>query len=150
MSENVLQDTHNWFERAVPLPNQTNVHTQIGVHFEEVAEMLASIDLKVETYRRILRNAEHYMRKLSQILKTEDFILDLPDEKRQEFLDAICDQMVTAVGSAYMLGMDPVGALNEVNRSNWSKFKDGFPLFDENKKILKGPSYSKPDLTPFI
>ena len=49
-----------------------------------------------------------------------------------------------------MLGMDPVGGLAEVNESNWSKFVDGEPQFDENKKIKNGPNYRKPDLSPFV
>ena len=49
-----------------------------------------------------------------------------------------------------MLNYDVVGGLDEVNRSNYSKFVDGQPLFDENRKIKKGPQYSRPDLTPYL
>ena len=34
-----------------------------------------------------------------------------------------------------------------VSRSNWSKFVDGQPQFDENGKIAKPSTYRKPDLT---
>ena len=51
----------------------------------------------------------------------------LTESQRIAVLDAICDQIVTAVGVAYMMGMDIEGALAEVNRSNWSKFKGGLP-----------------------
>jgi NTP pyrophosphatase (non-canonical NTP hydrolase) len=37
-------------------------------------------------------------------------------------LDAIADKLVTAIGLAYMLNMDIVGAFNEVAESNLSKF----------------------------
>jgi hypothetical protein len=46
-----------------------------------------------------------------------------------------------------MFDMDIVGALREVNRSNYSKFVNGRAVFDENGKIKKGADYSKPDLT---
>ena len=69
---------------------------------------------------------------------------------RTELLDALCDQIVTAVGVAHMFGLDIEGALAEVNRSNWSKFVDGKPTFDANGKIAKPATYSKPDLTPFL
>jgi hypothetical protein len=59
----------------------------------------------------------------------------------------LADQIVTAVGIASMLDMDIVGALQEVNRSNYSKFVNGRAVFDENGKIKKGADYSKPDLT---
>jgi hypothetical protein len=51
---------------------------------------------------------------------------------------------------AHMFGLDLIGALNEVNRSNYSKFVDDKAVFNENGKIAKGPNYSKPDLTPFL
>ena len=48
-----------------------------------------------------------------------------------------------------MEGMDIVGALDEVNRSNFSKFVNGKPVFDENGKIKKGANYKEPDLKRF-
>lgn len=66
-----------------------------------------------------------------------------------ELLDSLCDQIVTAIGVAHMMGFDIESALNEVNRSNWSKFIDGKAVFDENGKIAKPDTYSKPDLTSF-
>ena len=42
------------------------------------------------------------------------------------------------------------GALAEVNKSNWSKFKDGAPVFDGNGKIAKADGYFKPDLAKFL
>lgn len=48
------------------------------------------------------------------------------------------------------MGFDMVGALDEVNKSNWSKFKDGVPAFDENGKIAKADGYFKPDLAKFL
>ena len=71
--------------------------------------------------------------------------------QRIELLDSLCDQIVTAVATAYMLGMDLHGALSEVCRSNESKFgEDGEPIFDQNRKIIKGPNYSKPKLDSFV
>ena len=62
----------------------------------------------------------------------------------------MCDQIVTAIGVGYMLDFDMVGALTEVNSSNWSKFEDGEPIFDENGKIAKGKDYFKPELAKYI
>ncbi|MRN38577.1 hypothetical protein CRG49_002085 [Neisseria sp. N95_16] len=41
----------------------------------------------------------------------------LNEVQRIELLDTCCDQIVTAVGVAYMLGMDIEGALAEVIRN---------------------------------
>lgn len=65
-------------------------------------------------------------------------------------LDSLTDQIVTATGVGTFLGMNVPGALAEVNRSNYSKFEDGEPVFNENKKVMKGKDYTPPDLTPYI
>lgn len=67
-----------------------------------------------------------------------------------ELLDSLADQIVTATGVGTFLGMNVPGALAEVNRSNYSKFEDGEPVFNENKKVMKGKDYTPPDLTPYI
>ena len=59
---------------------------------------------------------------------------------------ALADQVVTAVGVGHTLGIDVPDAAGRVNASNWSKFVDGQPVFDENGKIAKGPSYQPVDL----
>lgn len=41
---------------------------------------------------------------------------------KKALLDALCDQIVTALGVGYMMGFDMEGALAEVNRSNYTKF----------------------------
>lgn len=67
-----------------------------------------------------------------------------------ELLDALCDQIVTAIGVAHMFGFDIQGALQEVANSNDSKFEDGKPVFNEHGKIAKGKNYFKPELAKFI
>lgn len=73
-----------------------------------------------------------------------------PTINKVELLDSLADQIVTAVGVAHMMGFDILGALEEVNRSNFSKFEDGKPVFDANGKITKGKDYVKPNLEHFV
>ena len=130
----------DWFQLAVPEPTDKNRAVQIGVHLEEVAEMAATFN-DADLAATIDVISEQY--------KTDTTIrLDTVD--RTELLDALCDQIVTAVGVAHMFGMDIEGALTEVNRSNWSKFVDGKPVFDANGKIAKPATYSKPNLEQFV
>jgi len=131
-----------WFERAVPNPTDKNRAVQIGCHFEEVGEMGTAIMEPV---------AEDVCTFLAAHFKNHRGI-GAYDEKinRKELLDALCDQIVTAVGVAHMFGLDISGALNEVNRSNFSKFVDGKPLFNEQGKIIKGPKYTPPNLEPYL
>lgn len=137
-----ISDIKGWFELAVPTPNDKNRAVQIGVHFEEVGEMLQTLPTHHPCLRDDLADVANGYKKRHEV--------NGEDVARIELLDALCDQIVTAVGVAHMFGMDIEGALAEVNRSNWSKFVDGKPTFDANGKIAKPPSYSKPDLTLFV
>lgn len=134
----VVPQIKDWFVQAVPAPTDKNRATQLGCHFEEVAEMFDAMGEQV-VGARLDQIGEHYK------ARTVPVGCD-----RDAMLDSLCDQIVTATGVAHMFGMDIQGALNEVNRSNWSKFVDGKPVFDINGKIAKPPTYSKPNLTPFV
>lgn len=129
----------NWFEQAVPTPTEKNKAVQLGVHFEEVGEMFTALGEN---------HAAANLDRIGTAFKTKQVELKEPD--RLELLDSLCDQIVTAIGVAHMYGLNITGALAEVNRSNYSKFVDGKPVFDANGKIAKPPTYSKPDLTPFV
>ena len=137
---NELQRTLNWFQLAVPNPTDKNKSVQIGCFFEEVHEVVQAL-------------GEHPFEDLSDIsddYKAYDGELYLTDAQRIELLDGLCDTIVTAVGVAHMFGMDIMGAMSEVNRSNFSKFVDGKPVFNEQGKIAKPTTYSAPNLEEFI
>lgn len=72
-------------------------------------------------------------------------------EQRIEILDALCDIIYVAAGTAAKLGFDLEGALSEVCWSNESK-KDlnGNYEKDANGKIIKGDNFIPPDLSAFI
>jgi len=137
-----ISDIKGWFELAVPTPTDKNRAIQLGVHFEEVGEMLQTLPTHHPCLRDDIADVANGYKKRHEV--------NGEDVERIELLDALCDQIVTAVGVAHMFGMDIEGALAEVTRSNWSKFVDGKPVFDANGKIAKPPSYSKPDLTLFV
>jgi predicted HAD superfamily Cof-like phosphohydrolase len=137
--KNQLEITKEWFARAVPAPNKKHACVQLGVHFEEISEMLQSLSI-VKTAEVMSGLGDFYK---TQVLDLEGLTID-----RKELLDSLCDQIVTAVGVAHMFGLDITSAVAEVNRSNYSKFdSEGKPIFNANGKITKGPNYSKPDLT---
>lgn len=149
MTQNTLAQTHEWFKKAVPVPENKNCTTQLGVHLEEVAEMLREISPLEAGTKNLLDSAVIVLEQLADSLKKTGAVT-LHLKNRHDFTDALCDQIVTAVGVAHMHGVDIVGAMNEVNRSNFSKFVNGEPLFDENRKIKKGPHFTKPDLYPYV
>lgn len=136
-----LNKTLEWFQLAVPKPTDKNKSVQLGVCMEEFSELLTAQGCTL-TASMVSGLAEEYKQGLQ-------YIEDSP-EKRIETLDALCDIIVTAVGVAHMLGMDIIGAMQEVNRSNFSKFVDGKPVFNAQGKIAKPDTYSAPNLKEFI
>ena len=139
---NELQRTKQWFELAVPTPTAKNKMVQLGVHIEEISEMFTAMTAtELATALSELATAFKTGQHAGQPVEFESLVLD-----RKEMLDALCDQIVTATGVAHMLGMNITEAMARVNDSNWSKFVDGKPLFDENGKIKKGPDYKAPNL----
>ena len=142
----MIHSIKEWFKAAKPEPTVKDALVQIGCHYEEVAEMADAL-----WDNEVLESAENAA---DEYKDTEDcliyFLEDLTESQRIQLLDAICDQIVTAVGVAYMMGMDIEGALAEVNRSNWSKFEGGVPVFNEQGKIVKGVEYTPPELSDYI
>lgn len=68
-------------------------------------------------------------------------------------LDALIDIQYVLDGAFLQLGFANVkdAAFAEVHRSNMSKLgADGKPIRREDGKVLKGPSYSPPNLAQFI
>lgn len=150
MSEhNILARTLRWFRAAVPNPQPKNQQTQIGIHFEEVAEMVACLRGKDRLTQAMLTQTLVALHGLAVHLKSsKDIVVAVTDPV--EMLDALCDQGVTLAGVSHMEGYDLLGGLNEVNNSNFSKFVDGRPIFDQNMKVQKGPDYFKPALGTYV
>lgn len=151
LAENAVENTLTFFEKAIPEPTQKNFSTQVGVHFEEVGEMVEELAPTNLNAKEVHAQAMFAIKQLADLMKRDETAFTLPEENRINFLDAICDQMVTGTGSAYMAKMDILNGFDEVNRSNLSKFdKDGNPIFDENGKIMKSDLYSKAVLDTFV
>lgn len=147
---NTLSATVAWFEEARPSPTSKQFHTQLGVHFEEVAEMVDELSSSDPEAIVLLHEARVALKALATFLKKSDYVVGVEPHARPNFLDAICDQLVTATGVAQHCGFPVVEALDEVNASNFSKFVDGKAIVDANGKIAKGPGHWKPDLSQFV
>ena len=141
----MIHSIKEWFKAAKPNPSTADACVQIGCHYEEVSEMSAVLYDGVRF--ALASTAILYKINHSEYLVAVE---ELSTDARVELLDALCDQIVTAVGVAYMMGMDIEGALAEVNRSNWSKFEGGVPVFNEQGKIAKGVEYTPPELSDYI
>jgi|TARA_B110000285_G_scaffold28502_1_gene28569 predicted HAD superfamily Cof-like phosphohydrolase len=68
-----------------------------------------------------------------------------------EIADALTDILYVVYGAGHAFGIDLDDCFSEVHRSNMTKLgANGRPLYREDGKVMKGPSYSEPDLTQFL
>ena len=68
-----------------------------------------------------------------------------------EVADALTDILYVVYGAGHAFGIDLDDCFHEVHRSNMTKLgEDGRPLYREDGKVMKGPNYEEPDLTPFV
>ena len=140
-----ILDCIAWHELARPEPTTEDQSVQLGCHLEEVGEMLEVIryaEPHLYAGRQLpVYNIEYF----ADVLKEAYTPLSIED--RAKFADALADQIVTAIGVAHVYGIDIYKAFKRVNDSNWSKFEDGKPVFDENGKIKKGKHYQPANLS---
>ena len=131
-----------WHKRARPEPTEKDFNVQLGCHLEEFVEMLDALTISGSPgFLKAIDTIEEIAEKL------KNGTLTVSTVDRVDLLDSLADQIVTAVGVGVCAKMDMDAAVEEVNRSNWSKFNyKGFPEFDENGKIKKGEHYRKPNL----
>lgn len=144
-----LQDALTWANIARPEVTAKQRQTALGVHFEEVSEMIATLQGRDRLTQSLLTSALVALHGLALHLKTSQPEAALVIN-HIEHVDALADQIVTAVGVAQAFGYDIVGAVDEVNASNFSKFVDGKAVFDANMKIVKGPNYRPAALAQFV
>lgn len=140
-----IENTKKWFEQAIPEPTIEQACIQVGCHLEEIEEMLVEINLGGYVVQSEMLNESDSFKAASCHYKHK-----VEDVNKIDLLDSLVDQIVTAVGVGHCMKMDVLGALEEVNRSNFSKFEDGKAVFDSNGKITKGKNYSKPNLEKFV
>lgn len=146
---NTLESINEWFNRARPNPDAKAFNVQLGCHFEEVAEMIKEIFITDEAGMVFVGKnlvAYHAIHGLAERLKSASWMAEVTPENRKDFLDSLADQIVTAVGVGNHAKMDVPEACARVDDSNWSKFVEGQPQFNEQGKIAKGKDYFKADL----
>ena len=70
-----------------------------------------------------------------------------------EIADALGDQLYILFGTIAKHGLSHIitDVFNEIHSSNMSKLgEDGKPIFREDKKVLKGPNYFRPDIKTLL
>jgi NTP pyrophosphatase (non-canonical NTP hydrolase) len=146
----MITQIKRWLETAFPNPTEKDQATQIGVHLEEVTEFMEAIGSSKAATILVQEVSDNFKQSPNIYQDADGNQITLPEDFKEQMLDALCDQIVTATSVAHSMGFDIVGAIKEVNASNWSKFEDGKPLYDANGKVIKGKHYFKPNLKPFL
>ena len=82
------------------------------------------------------------LNELEQAMKAKDLT---------EVADALTDILYVTYGAGCAYGIDLDKCFKEVQRANMSKLGDnGKPIYNEKGKVMKGPSYTPPNLKQFI
>lgn len=142
-----------WFEKTRPEKTARDYLAQLACHFEEVAECIDAIGYDHHAVLRLRDRLRETLASYASYTSYADSDCKgnpLPEDWRKELLDALCDQIVTAIGVAHCANLDIVGALAEVNYSNWSKFENGEPIRNEYGKVIKGSNYRAPVLDQYV
>jgi len=141
-----IESIELWHKRARPNPTDKDFSIQVAVHLEEIVEMLDTLMFDhgstMPGKGTLARSA---LDTLSTALKKGYATASVLD--REEFLDSLADQIVTAVGVGHCAGMKTAEACTRVNTSNWTKTVDGEFQRDAQGKITKPATYVAPDLS---
>jgi predicted HAD superfamily Cof-like phosphohydrolase len=80
--------------------------------------------------------------------EVKELVAAINAEDWVEVVDALCDILYVTYGAAVALGVDIEPFLEEVHRSNMSKLdpETGRPIYREDGKVVKPPTWSPPDL----
>jgi predicted HAD superfamily Cof-like phosphohydrolase len=109
-------------------------------------------ELLSKTERRINLICEEYEEVAQAILYLEDTRLNMTsgtiEEAREELAKELADLLYVVYGTADELGIPLQQVFTEVHKSNMSKvWPDGTVKRNDFGKVLKPPTYKKPDLS---
>lgn len=115
-------------------------HTAFGLGIKETPTADLGIKKNLLRYELMREENEEYL----EAANNNDLV---------EVADALGDMLYILCGTIIEHGMQHKieEVFNEIQRSNMSKLgADGKPIFREDGKVLKGPSYFKPDLQKIL
>ena len=75
----------------------------------------------------------------------------LNEKNIEETADALTDILYVTYGAGHAFGIDLDKCFDEVQKSNLSKLdKFGNPIYNDEGKVMKGPSYFKPNFKKIL
>ena len=83
-----------------------------------------------------------------ELLELENALID---KNIEETADALTDILYVTYGAGHSFGIDLDKCFDEVQKSNMSKLdKSGNPIYDNKGKVMKGPSFFKPNFKKIL
>ena len=155
----VDNDTNNksfidaWFNNGVTKMNNDNVFEQ-QKKFMNLSGQFAN-PKTAQLYANLIREEMmEFEEAWATFTKVFNNKIDDPDivlQSGAEIADACIDIMYVTIGMLHAMGIDPKSCWDEVQRSNMTKFKKDSTgklaaTLDDNGKVVKPDTYSKPDL----
>ena len=120
-------------------------------NFEKVGMFMTTFGQEVKTKPELSSEKINNLRISLINEELEEFKEAIKNNDLKEAIDALTDILYVTYGAGHAFGVNLDECFDEVQRSNMSKLdKDGKPIYNEAGKVMKGPSYFKPDLSKFI
>jgi predicted HAD superfamily Cof-like phosphohydrolase len=120
-------------------------------NFESVKKFMETFDQEIKEKASFPNDKIISLR--YELIKEElEEFKDAIDKKDiREVADALTDILYVTYGAGHAFGINLDKCFEEVQNSNMSKLGlNGKPIYNDKGKVMKGPSYFKPDLSKFI
>ena len=120
-------------------------------NFESVKKFMETFDQEIKEKASFPNDKIISLR--YELIKEElEEFKDAVDKKNiKEVADALTDILYVTYGAGHAFGINLDKCFEEVQNSNMSKLGlNGKPIYNDKGKVMKGPSYFKPDLSKFI
>ena len=120
-------------------------------NFEKVGIFMKTFGQEVKTKAELSNNKINNLRISLINEELEELKKAVKDNDILEVADALTDILYVAYGAGHAFGINLDKCFEEVQNSNMSKLgADGKPIYNEHGKVMKGPSYFKPNLNKFV
>ena len=120
-------------------------------NFEKVGIFMKTFGQELKTKSELSTEKINKLRICLIEEELDELKLAIKENNIKEVADALTDILYVTYGAGHAFGINLDKCFEEVQNSNMSKLgDDGKPIYNENGKVMKGPSYFKPDLNKFI
>lgn len=120
---------------------------------EKVKEFNKSFGVEISERPCLIPKEEYTLRYNLAEEELKEYKVACESSNLVEVADALGDQLYILLGTMLKHGLHDKmeQVFNEIHESNMSKLgEDGKPIYRHDGKVLKGPSYFKPNLKQFF